>query len=55
MNSRKLIMLWMIIGSIAGGYTPTLWGGGGINQISVLTSTIGGILGVVLGYKFSQS
>ena len=48
-------MLMMVVGGVAGGYVPTLWGENGISLAAVLTSTLGGILGIVVGYKLSQS
>lgn len=48
-------MLCMVVGSIAGGYVPTLWGEAGISLAAMLTSTVGGILGIIVGYKLSQS
>jgi uncharacterized membrane protein YeaQ/YmgE (transglycosylase-associated protein family) len=52
---RKLIMLCMMVGAVAGGYVPTLWGDGGISLASLLTSTLGGILGIIVGHKLSRS
>jgi hypothetical protein len=49
-----MIMLCMLVGSYAGGYTPTLWGETGITLAAMLTSTLGGILGIIIGYKLSQ-
>ena len=44
----------MTLGSIAGGYLPALWGGDLISFSSVLLSTVGGILGIWLGYTFGE-
>jgi hypothetical protein len=51
MSRKKLIMLGMVVGSIAGGYLPTLFGFDGI-MISLLGSSIGGMVGIWIGYKF---
>lgn len=48
-------MLCMMVGAVAGGYVPTLWGDGGISLASLLTSTLGGILGIIVGHKLSRS
>ena len=48
---KKLIMLGMIIGSIAGGYIPLLWGDSAFSMASILFSAIGGFLGIWAGYK----
>jgi hypothetical protein len=52
MSRKKLIMLGMFVGSIAGGYLPALFGFDGL-IISLLGSSIGGIMGIWIGYKFS--
>ena len=52
MSRKKLIMLGMVIGSIAGGYLPALFGFDGL-MVSLLGSSIGGIIGIFVGYKFS--
>jgi phage tail tape-measure protein len=52
MSRKKLIMLGMVAGSIAGGYLPALFGFAGL-MVSLLGSTIGGIIGIWIGYKFS--
>jgi len=44
----------MTIGSIIGGYIPTLWGAGLISYSSVLFSGIGAIAGIWIGYKLSN-
>ena len=45
-------MLGMVVGSIAGGYLPALFGFDGL-MVSLSGSFIGGIIGVWIGYKFS--
>jgi hypothetical protein len=52
MSRKKLIMLGMVAGSIAGGYLPTLLGLDGL-MVSLLGSSVGGIIGIWIGYKFS--
>lgn len=42
----------MIIGSISGGYAPSLFGVDGL-MISLLTSTAGGLRGIWIAYRFS--
>jgi len=54
MSSKVAVYLGMTIGSIIGGYVPTLFGAGLISYSSVLFSGIGGILGVWIGYKLSN-
>ncbi|MCL4365742.1 hypothetical protein M1437_00765 [Patescibacteria group bacterium] len=54
MSSKVLVYLGMTIGSIVGGYIPTLFGAGLISYSSVLFSGIGAIIGVWIGYKLSN-
>jgi len=51
MSRKKMIMLGMVIGSIAGGYLPVLFGLNGL-MVSLLGSIIGGMIGIWIGYKF---
>jgi hypothetical protein len=52
MSRKKLIMLGMIAGSIAGGYAPSLFGSDDL-MASLLGSTVGGILGIWLAFRLS--
>lgn len=54
MSAKVLVTLGMIIGSIIGGYIPTLFGAGLISYTSALFSGVGGILGIIIGYKLSN-
>lgn len=54
MPTKFLVFLGMTIGSIIGGYIPTLWGAGLLSYSSVLFSGLGGILGVWIGYKMGN-
>lgn len=54
MSSKVLVYLGMIIGSMIGGYIPTLLGAGLISYASVLFSGIDAILGIWIGYKLSN-
>jgi len=49
---KKTIYLGMIIGGVAGGYVPALWGAGLFSVSSIIGSAIGAILGVWLTFKF---
>ena len=51
MSRKKLIMLGMVVGSIAGGYLPALFGFDGL-MVSLWGSIVGGTIGVWIGYKF---
>jgi len=53
MSAKALIFWGMLIGSVVGGYVPTLWGAGLMSYSSILTSALGALLGIWLGYKLS--
>ena len=42
-----------VVGTFAGGYVPSLWGGSGFSLSSVLFAVGGGIAGVWLGVRLS--
>jgi len=46
-----MIMVFMIIGSVIGGYLPLIFGASVFSISSILTSALGGFLGIWLGYK----
>jgi len=54
MSAKSLAYLGMFIGSIVGGYMPMLFGVGLISFTSVLSSGIGSIIGLWIGYKLSE-
>lgn len=54
MNTKFMVFLGMTIGSVIGGYLPSFFGVGMISYISVLTSSIGAIIGIIIGYKLSS-
>lgn len=54
MSARFLVFIGMTIGSIIGGYIPTLWGAGFFSYSSILFSGIGAIIGILIGYKLSD-
>lgn len=55
MNSKSLIWIFMGIGSMVGGYLPTLWGENFLSMSSVLLTAVGGILGIWLGFKLGNN
>lgn len=50
MSRKKVIMIGMFIGSIAGGYAPLLLGADSL-AASLVGSTIGGFIGIWAAYK----
>ncbi len=49
-----MVFVGMTVGSIIGGYIPTLFGVSLISYTSVLLSGIGSIIGIWIGYKLSN-
>lgn len=45
---KKIILFFATIGGLAGGYLPVLFGNGDFS-LSILTGTVGGLLGIWLG------
>ncbi len=55
MGPKTIIMIGATMGSIAGSYIPRLWGDtDGLSFISLLLGSIGGIIGIWIGYKIIQ-
>ncbi len=48
-------MFGMAIGSTAGAYLPTLWGGSLLSITSVTLSAIFGLLGILGAWKLTRS
>ncbi len=44
----------MFVGSIIGGYIPTFFGVGMLSYTSILTSGVGAIIGIWIGYKLGN-
>jgi uncharacterized membrane protein YeaQ/YmgE (transglycosylase-associated protein family) len=51
---KFLITIGMIMGSIVGGYLPTLFGVDVFSITSLITSAIGSVLGIYLGYRLGE-
>ncbi len=50
--NKKVVILGMIWGGIIGGYIPIALGAGTFSLFSILSSFIGGILGIWLSFKW---
>lgn len=55
MSLKVLVSLGIFIGSTVGGYIPTLWGAGLLSFSSLFGSIVGGLIGIWIAYKISQS
>jgi uncharacterized membrane protein YeaQ/YmgE (transglycosylase-associated protein family) len=54
MTPKTLIYIFLLIGSIAGGWIPTLWGAGALSFQSLLGGFVGALLGIWAGYKLGR-
>lgn len=55
MSKKTLVIIGMSLGSLAGGYLPSLWGEDIFSMWSLLLSAAGAMLGIWLGYKLGDS
>jgi uncharacterized membrane protein YeaQ/YmgE (transglycosylase-associated protein family) len=54
MPTKNLIFLLMAVGSIIGGYVPSLWGAGMLSFSSIFTSGAGALVGLWLAFRLSK-
>ena len=54
MSTKTLIYTGLFTGSTIGGFIPMLWGDSAFSISSVLLSGVGGILGIIAGYKLGD-
>lgn len=52
MSNRFIYGIAGTVGSLIGGYMPALWGAGELSGWGILLGTIGGVIGIVLAYKY---
>ena len=55
MSDKTIVMFGMIMGSLIGSYVASLFGAGILSYSSVIISGIGGIIGVLLAVKLTNS
>ena len=52
--NKSTVMVGMIIGSLIGGYIPSLWGAGAFSISGIIFSGLGGLGGIWLAWRFSN-
>jgi hypothetical protein len=52
---RGVIGMCVLFGSLVGGYVPLLWGASSLGGESLLFGALGGIAGVFIGARISES
>jgi hypothetical protein len=55
MSNRSLYYLGAGVGGTIGGFLPGLWGASDFSGWGILLSTVGGLLGIWLAYKYVSS
>jgi hypothetical protein len=48
---RSVTGLCIGMGSVLGGFAPSLWGGSGLSLLAVLTTALGGAAGLWVGIR----
>ena len=54
LSRKSFVMFGMVVGSVAGGYVPALFGASTFSMAGVGLSMLGGIVGIVVAYKVTQ-
>ncbi len=54
MSTKAWVTMLMLVGSIIGGYLPILLGASGLSMWTILTSAVGGVLGIWIGLKLGD-
>ncbi len=54
MSAKTIIYLFISIGSVAGAYIPSLWGGSLFSISSILLSGLGAIIGLILASNLTR-
>jgi outer membrane lipoprotein SlyB len=52
--NRLIIGIGAFLGSTIGGYIPVIWGGSMFSLISIFFGVVGGIAGIIIGYRISK-
>ncbi len=54
MSQKSIIYLGLFIGSTIGGSLPLLWGDSMFSISAVILSGVGGIAGIIVGYRLTN-
>jgi hypothetical protein len=53
MSPKSLYLLGAIVGGTIGGFVPDLWHAGAFSGWGILCSTLGGLAGIWLAYRYA--
>jgi len=54
MSSKWIIYLFLFVGSTIGAYIPKIWGAGLFSISSLIFSSGGAIIGIIIGLKLTK-
>jgi len=54
MSSKWIIYFFLFIGSMVGAYIPKIWGAGLFSISSLIFSSVGAIIGIIIGLKLTK-
>jgi hypothetical protein len=54
MERKRLIWIFMGVGSAVGSYLPLIWGSSAFSFSSIILGAVGGIAGIWLGFKLGS-
>lgn len=55
MSTKTLVFIGVTVGSIIGGYIPSLWGADIFSMWSLVLSAVGGLFGIWVGFRIGNS
>jgi uncharacterized membrane protein YeaQ/YmgE (transglycosylase-associated protein family) len=51
---KRLIWIGTLVGSVIGGFIPLLWGASDFSMSSIIFSSIGAMVGIIVTYKLTH-
>jgi uncharacterized membrane protein YeaQ/YmgE (transglycosylase-associated protein family) len=54
MSSKLIVYFFLFAGSIVGAYVPKIWGAGLFSISSLIFSSVGAIVGIIIGLKLTK-
>ena len=54
MESKRIILIFMTVGGILGGYLPLLWGARYFSFASLFCNAAGALLGIWIAFKLTR-
>jgi hypothetical protein len=54
MSTKAFIWIFLTIGSVVGGYLPTIFGSSFLSMASLFWSTVGSLIGIWIGFKIGN-